>query len=102
MSIRSFQVTPNQYQEFKFSVDRSAEMRIELNATEEVTLKILDREGLAEYKNSPSFDVAQSFSLPPRRYVRARIPLRPGLWFVIVEGYERATSGTIDVSLDLF
>jgi hypothetical protein len=103
MSIRDFNVTPSQFQEFLLTLDRTTVVRIELTATAPVGLMILDSDGLYEYKKrgqKSSFDVVgslspRSYALSPRSHIRAEIRLEAGTWYLIVEGSREPSSGRI-------
>jgi hypothetical protein len=98
MSIRRFRVTPSQFQVFRFTLERTTVVRIELIATEPVGLIILDSDGLFEYEHGSlsTYEVAES--LPPRSYARASIRLTAGTWYLIVEGFKKASEGRVHMS----
>lgn len=95
MSIRCFRVTPNQFQVFRFTIEHTTVVRIELIATEPVSLMILDSDGLNEYEHGDLSTFEVEKSLPPRTYARASIRLRSGTWYLIVEGHKKASDGRI-------
>ena len=71
MTARRFRVTPNQFQVFKYTLEKRAVVRIEMSATEPVSTMVLDSDDFYEYVKGSltTFEVERSW---PRR-VSSRI-----------------------------
>ena len=95
-SIRDFQITPSQYELFRFTVARPATLHVRMIATAPVNLLLLDSEDRVEYesgKETHSYTAAWG----RRRDLEAAVRVDPGTWYLAVEGSREPSRGRIEV-----
>lgn len=95
-AVRSFEVTPSQYELFRFTVSRSARLHISMIATAPVNLMLLDSDDRAEYesgKETHSYAVAWG----RRGHLETDVDVDPGTWYLAVEGSTEPSKGRIEV-----
>ena len=86
-TVRKFELTPSQYELFRFTVERPSTLRIRMIATAPVSLVLLDSEDRVEYEASwgRKSDLDETVSVAP------------GTWYLAVEGSTEPSSGRIEV-----
>lgn len=90
-----FEITPTQYQSFRFRVAGRTTVKILLIATAPVTL-LLQRTYKAEHEEKMnSFSDARSW--PSRKSVDEDLELDPGTWYLAVEAVDEPSRGLIKV-----
>lgn len=94
-AVREFQIRPNQYQLFRFSISRPTTLYIRMWANAPVDLVLLDNEGKAEYERGEAYPYRASWGR--RRNLSAYVPVEPGTWYLLVEGRDEPSSGHIQV-----
>jgi hypothetical protein len=96
MAVRSFKITPNQYQLFRFSVARPATLHLRMIATAPVNVLLLDSEDRAEYesgKDTHSYAAAWG----RRSELEETVKVQPGTWYLVVEGSTEPSKGRIEI-----
>jgi len=96
VSERRFQVTPTQYELFRFNVGRPTTLRIRMIATAPVNLVLMDSEDRAQYE-SENATHSYAASWPRKSDLETDIKVDPGTWYLAVEGSTEPSSGKIQV-----
>jgi len=96
-STRRFEITPNQYELFRFTVGRPSTLQIRMMATAPVNLVLLDSEDRAEYETGKNITYSYKTSWGRRSELDERVHLTPGTWYLAVEGSTEPSKGRIDV-----
>jgi hypothetical protein len=96
-SVREFEITPNQYQVFRFLITRPTTLRIQLIATAPVNLVLLDTQGLADYEHGKGQTHTYIAAWGRRKDLDAAVEVDPGTWYLVVEGSTDYTRGRIEV-----
>lgn len=93
-SERKFQINPNQYQVFRFSISWPTTLYIRMIATAPVDLLLLDNEERAEYESGREFSPAVTWGR--RSNLEESVNnVEPGTWYLIVEGRAEPSKGRI-------
>ncbi|HEY3135818.1 MAG TPA: hypothetical protein VGL29_07190 [Blastocatellia bacterium] len=98
-SVRRFEITPSQYELFRFSVPYPTTLNIQLFATAPVNLVLLDADDKTEYENGKSTTHSYAASWGRRTDLNETIKVDPGTWYLAVEGSTESSAGRIKVSL---
>jgi len=96
ISERRFQVTPSQYELFRFSVARPTTLHIRMMATAPVNLVLLDSEDRAQYESQNATHSYEA-SWPRKSDLETDIKVEPGTWYLAVEGSIEPSKGKIQV-----
>jgi hypothetical protein len=99
-TVRRFEITPSQYELFRFKVDHPATLNIQLIATAPVNLVLLSTEDKADYENGKSATHSYTASWGRRSDLDETVKVDPGTWYLAVEGSTEASRGRIKVSLE--
>lgn len=91
---REFQISPNQYQVFRFSVSRPT-LYISMLATAPVNVFLVDSDGKYEYENG--IDSFSAFRWGRRVSIDESVNVDPGTWYIIIEGRDDESRGRIKV-----
>jgi len=94
-SLRKFQITPNQYELFRFTVARPTTLHVRMIATAPVNLLLLDGRDRAEYESGESHSYAAAWG--PKSDLEAAVEVDPGTWYLVVEGSKEPSRGRIEV-----
>lgn len=94
-AVRQFQIMPNQYQLFRFSVSRPSTLYINMIATAPVDVKLLDSEARSIYENGG--DDYFAFRWGRRISIDELVEVHPDTWYIVVEGREEESRGHIKV-----
>jgi hypothetical protein len=95
-AFRKFDITPSEYQLFKFSISRSTTILIRLIATSPVNLLLLDNEDRAEYEGGIETH-SYTNSWGRRIDLEEEVQVGSGTWYLVVEGYKEPSSGIVEV-----
>ena len=97
-STRTFEVTPSQYEVFRFSLPRRTTVNINMIATEPVNIVVLDSDEMYEYEHGElsTHDVTEVWN--GRVQLSKSIRLSEGTWYLIVEGHKAKSTGKILLS----
>jgi hypothetical protein len=96
-SIRKFEITPSQYELFRFTVGRPSTLRIRMMATAPVNLVLLDSEDRAEYETGKNETYLYKAAWGRKSELDERVQVTPGTWYLAVEGSTEPSKGRIDV-----
>ena len=99
-SVRDFEVTPSQYEPFRFSVDRLSTLNIELIATAPVNLVLLNSEQKTEYEKGQNSTHTYTASWPRKKDLKATVRVESGTWYLVVEGSTEPSRGRIKVAVN--
>src|SRR2546428_9702769 len=94
---RKFQVTPSQYELFRFTVGRPTTLHIRMMATAPVNLVLLDSNDRADYERGQNETHSYAASWPRKSDLETDIKVEPGTWYLAVEGSMEPSSGRIEV-----
>src|SRR5260370_32232116 len=97
VSVPSFQLTPNQYELFRFSVARPTTLRIRMTATAPVNLVLLDSDDRADYERGRNATHSYAAAWGRKRDLETDIKVDPGTWYLAVEGSTEPSRGRIEV-----
>lgn len=95
--VREFQLNPDQYQLFRFSVRRPTTLYIDMIATAPVNMLLLDSEDRADYESGND---AHSYTASWGRrtsLANEAVEVDPGTWYIAVEGRDQPSKGRIQV-----
>lgn len=92
---REFQVNPNQYQLFRFSVSGPATLYINMIATAAVDVILLDRDDKAQYETGNEYTYTRSWGR--RTSIDDAVYVDPGTWYIVVEGRDEPSRGRLKV-----
>jgi hypothetical protein len=98
-TVRRFEITPSQYELFRFRVARPATLNIQLIATAPVNLLLLSTEDKADYEKGKSTTHSYTASWGRRSDLDETVKVDPGTWYLAVEGTTESSRGRINVSL---
>lgn len=96
-SVRKFEVTPSQYQLFRFKVARPTVMNVQLIATTPVNLVLLNDSEKTEYEKGNSATHTYTAAWGRRSDLEATVKVDPGTWYLVVEGGEESSRGRVMV-----
>jgi len=96
-SVSNFQITPSQYQLFNFTVERPTTLRIRMIATAPVNLILLNSEDRASYEPGQTDTRSYKTSWGRRSDIDAEVRVKPGTWYLAVEGSMEPSKGRIEV-----
>jgi len=96
-SVRNFQITPSQYELFRFTVTHAATLHIRMIATAPVNLVLLDSDDRADYERGQNKTHSFAASWPRKSDLETDIKVNPGTWYLAVEGSTERSSGRIEV-----
>jgi hypothetical protein len=96
-AVRNFQITPNQYELFRFTVSQPTTLHIRMEANAPVNLVLLDSDERADYESSRNATHSYSAAWGRRRELETDIKVRPGTWYLAVEGSTEPSRGRIEV-----
>lgn len=96
-SVRHFEITPSQYQLFRFSVFRPTTLHIQMIATAPVNVLLLDDEEKNDYEYGRAATHRYTAAWGRRSELEATEKVKGGTWYLIVEGSEERSSGRIEV-----
>jgi hypothetical protein len=99
-SVREFEISPNQYEPFRFWVERPATLNIVLFATAPVNLVLLNSEQKVEYERGESTTHPYTAAWPRKRDLEAAVKVDPGTWYLVVEGSTEPSRGRIQVAVN--
>ena len=97
VSVRNFQLTPSQYELFRFSVARPTTLHIRMMATAPVNLVLLDSEERADYERGRNETHPYSAAWGRKSDLETDIKVEPGTWYLVVEGSTEPSKGRIEV-----
>jgi hypothetical protein len=92
---RRFELGPNEYVVFRFSVRRSRTLYIRMLATSPVNLLVMDPGNYADYKSGDESYSIERWS--KRIALEEEIDIWPGTWYIVIEGREQQSSGWLEV-----
>ena len=96
-SERKFQVTPSQYELFRFTVGRPTTLHIRMLASAPVNLVLLDSDDRADYERGQNATHSFTASWPRKSDLETDIKVEPGTWYLAVEGSTEPSQGRIQV-----
>lgn len=96
-SVRNFQITPSQYELFRFTVTQSTTLHIRMMATAPVNLVLLDSDDRADYESGRNATHPYTASWGRRSDLETDIKVKPGTWYLAVEGSTEPSRGRIEV-----
>jgi hypothetical protein len=96
-SVRNFQITPTQYQLFKFTVVRPTRLYIRMMATSPVNLVLLDSDQRAEYENGQEDTHPYTTAWGRRSDLEEEVDVDSGTWYLVVEGGTEPSKGRVEV-----
>lgn len=99
-SVRKFDITPSQYELFRFRVARPMTLNIQLIATAPVNLLVLNDEEKAEYERGKNATHTYKAAWGRRSDLDEAVKVDPGTWYLVVEGSTEPSRGHIIVGLD--
>lgn len=92
---REFQISPNQYQVFRFNVSRPSSLYVTMAASSPVDVLLVDSAGKYEYETG---NRRVGFIWGRRAFIEeGTATVEPGTWYIIVEGREQPSRGRIRV-----
>lgn len=94
-AVRQFQITPNQYQLFRFSVSRPSTLYINMIATAAVDVQLLDSNARSIYESGGNDYFA--FRWGRRISIDEPVDVYPDTWYIVVEGRDEPSRGHIKV-----
>lgn len=95
--VRTFQITANQYELFRFTVDRRTTLNIRLIATAPVNLVLLDSRDRAKFEDPQTQTHSYEAAWGRRSDLEESVRVAPGTWYLAVEGSTEPSSGRIEV-----
>lgn len=96
-SVRNFQITPSQYELFRFTVERPTNLRIRMIATAPVNLVLLDSEDRAYYESAQTETHSYEAAWGRKSDLDTSVRVGPGTWYLAVEGSTEPSRGRIEV-----
>ena len=96
-SVRNFQITPSQYELFRFTVTHPTMLHIRMMATAPVNLVLLDSNDRADYESRRNATHSYAASWGRRSDLETDIKVDPGTWYLAVEGSTEPSKGRIEV-----
>jgi hypothetical protein len=96
-SVRTFHISPSQYELFRFTITRRSTLRIHLIATAPVNLLLLDSEGRSEYERGKTESYSYEAAWGRRSDLETTVRVRPGTWYLVVEGSTEPSRGRLEV-----
>lgn len=96
-SLRNFEITPSQYQLFRFRVFRPVILHIRMIATAPVNLLLLDDEEKVDYEYGRAKTHRYTAAWGRRSELEAAEKVESGTWYLVVEGSEERSSGRIEM-----
>jgi len=97
-SVRTFDITPNQYELFRFTITRPSTLRIGLIATAPVNLLLLDSDDRAGYESGKTHTYTAAWGR--RSDLDTAAAVDPGTWYLVVEGSTEPSRGRVEVSVE--
>jgi hypothetical protein len=94
-AVREFNVAPNEYQVFRFSIPRPSTLYINMIATASVDVLLLDNENRSKYEYGD--DSYFAFTWGRRTSIDEDVDVEPGTWYIIVEGRDEWSRGRVRV-----
>ncbi len=95
--VRNFDITPSQYQLFRFSIERPTTLHIRMIATAPVNLVLLDGDDRASYESGGTETHTYEASWGRKSDLDASLRISPGTWYLAVEGSTEPSRGRIEV-----
>lgn len=96
-TVRNFQITPSQYELFRFIVTQPTTLHIRMMATAPVNLVLLDSDDRADYERGRNATHSFTASWGRRSDLETDIKVKPGTWYLAVEGSKEPSTGRIEV-----
>jgi hypothetical protein len=95
-AVRTFNVKPNQYTLFRFSVPDQTTLHIKLMASDPVNLLLLDNKDKREYEEGiPRHTYTASWGR--RSQLDTAVDVDAGTWYLVVEGGSYNSRGRVEV-----
>jgi hypothetical protein len=98
-SVRKFQITPSQYELFRFNVAQPTTLYIQMMATAPVNLLVLDSMDRDNYESGRARTYAAAWGR--RSDLEGAVNVDAGTWYLVVEGSTEPSTGRIKVFQDL-
>jgi len=92
---RRFDVRPNEYVVFRFTVRRSRTLYIRMLAISPVNLLVMNPDNYADYKSGNESYSIERWS--KRIDIEQEIDVWPGTWYIVIEGREQQSNGWLEV-----
>jgi hypothetical protein len=96
-AVRSFEITPSQYQLFKFTITRPTRLRVRLVATAPVNVVLLDPDDRAQYERSSRETHTYHAAWGRKSELDETVKVDPGTWYLAVEGSTEPSKGRVEV-----
>lgn len=94
-AVREFQISPNQYQLFRFNVSHPSTLYITMLASSAVDVLLLDGEARTEYESGS--DSFSAYRWGRRVSIDEAVNVDSGTWYIVVEGRHEPSRGRIKV-----
>jgi hypothetical protein len=96
-SSKKFDITPNQYELFRFTIPRPTTLHIRMIATAPVNLLLLDNEDRAQYESGKNKTTTYAAAWGRRSDLEAALQIDPGTWYLAVEGSTEPSKGRVEL-----
>jgi hypothetical protein len=98
VAVRRFSINPNQYELFRFIIERPTTLQVRMIATAPVNLLLLDSEQRAQYENGNRASHEYTVAWPRKSDLDQAVKVESGTWYLVVEGSTDSSEGRIWVS----
>jgi hypothetical protein len=95
--IRNFEISPNEYEIFRFTISQPKILLLRMIATAPVNLLLLDSYQRKEYEQGQGETHRYTAAWGRRSDLDEKIEVGSGTWYLVVEGSTESSKGKIEV-----
>jgi|SRR5205809_6197324 len=95
--VRKFEVTPSQYELFRFTITRPAKLRVRLIATAPVNVVLLDPDDRVQYESRNHETHSYHAAWGRKSELDETVKVDPGTWYLAVEGSTQPSRGRVEI-----
>ena len=95
--VKSFRISPSQYELFRFTITRRTTLRIRMIATAPVNVILLDSDDRAQYETGNWATHTYEASWGRKSELEAAVKVDPGTWYLSVEGSTEPSRGRVEL-----
>jgi hypothetical protein len=96
-SVKKFEITPNQYELFRFTIPRPTTVHIRMIATAPVNLLLLNNEDRAQYESGRYQTHTYTAAWGRKSDLEAAVKVNSGTWYLAVEGSTERSTGRVEL-----
>jgi hypothetical protein len=97
MAVRKFEITPSQYQLFRFNVGKPTTLQLRMIATAPVNVMLLDDEDRGKYESGKAATHPYTAAWGRRSELEESVKVEAGTWYLVIEGSSEPSTGRIEI-----